>query len=148
MSEPTNNPHRDRQRLISSAPPRRIYIAGPYTFAAPGVLATPQERLENVKRAARVADLLRREGWTPFVPHAHYSAWSEAMGGGVFAGVAGHDEVMTQCLRWVEICDAILRLPGYSPGSDVEVLHARIEGLKTYELSDMPDLIAQSGASG
>ena len=36
-----------------------------------------------------------------------------------------HGEWMENDLPWVEVADAVLRLPGYSEGGDLEVFHAR-----------------------
>ena len=121
-------------------PRGRIYVAGPYTFSAPGELASAEERAQHVQTAARIAERLRKAGWTPFLPHAHYGAWNDALGGLVFAGRAGHDEVMTQCLRWVDVCEAVVRIPGYSPGSDAETLHATQMGIPVYSAADLDKL--------
>ena len=111
------------------------------TFKAPGSPASLEERAANVERAASVAERLRKAGWVPFLPHAHYSAWSEALGGMVFEGRSGHDEVMTQCLKWVSVCNVLVRLPGYSPGTDLEVSHAKRNGIPVYELEELHKLI-------
>ena len=47
---------------------------------------------------------------------------------------------MTQCLRWVAVCDALVRIPGYSPGSDEEAGHATRLGIPVYPASEIDKL--------
>ena len=122
----------------------KIYVAGPYTFSGEGKLATYAQRDLNVQRAARIAERLRKAGWTPFLPHSLYSGWNEALCGLIFEGRAGYTEVMIQCLRWIELCDALIRLPGYSPGSDFEAAHATQRGIPVYSPADMPELVRRA----
>ena len=57
-----------------------------------------------------------KHGYAPFLPHlSHYwnlvskHSWGEWL---------EYDEA------WVEVCDAVIRLPGHSPGADREVAYA------------------------
>lgn len=94
---------------------RYIYIACPYTHG---------DQAFNVKTCTDMADLLAGHGFTPFVPllyhfwHMisphHYKFWTELD------------------LRWVEKCDAVLRLSGHSPGADAEVFHAQSKGIPVF----------------
>ena len=34
---------------------KRVYIAGPYSFMAPGLLSTRSQKIEHIKRAAEIA---------------------------------------------------------------------------------------------
>ena len=122
---------------------RRVYIAGPYTFAARGVLASYPQRKRNIQRAAEVAERFRRAGWIPFLPHSMYDGWSSVLGGSIFSGEEGHGEVMRQCLQWVERCDALVRIPGYSPVSDQEAAHAKSIGLEVYSLDEIDKLLRE-----
>jgi len=65
-----------------------------------------------------VADRLIHLGFAPFVPHLYHFLHL----------MAPHDyEVwMAVGLAWLRTCDAVLRLPGESPGADREVEVARI----------------------
>jgi len=137
---PNRDPSSDPDRPANRDPRGLIYVAGPLTFAAQGELANAEERAQHVQRAARIAERLRKAGWTPFLPHSHYTAWSAALGGLIFEGRSGHDEVMTQCLRWVAVCDALVRIPGYSPGSDEEARHATRLGIPVYPASEIDKL--------
>jgi len=122
---------------------KRVYIAGPYSFMAPGLLSTRGQKIEHIKRAAEIAEIFRCAGWVPFLPHAHYDGWNEALGGRIFGGISGHGEIMAQCLKWVEACDALVRLPGYSPGSDSEAAHAILKGIPVIPAHRIGELIRE-----
>jgi hypothetical protein len=90
-----------------------IYVAGPYTQGA---------MVENVRNAIAAGDILAMAGYIPFIPHlSHF--WDLLL---------SHDYRfwMEQDLAWLVKCDAILRLPGYSPGADEEVKFARDHRIK------------------
>ena len=101
---------------------RYVYVAGPLTQG---------EQWRNVREALLAADeLLALHDLVPYVPHLSVH-WDT---------LCPHDYEtwMRQCLAWVERCDALLRLPGESPGSDREVAHAKAHGLVVfYGLSDL-----------
>jgi len=42
-------------------------------------------------------------------------------------------------MKWMLMCDAVLRIPGESPGADDEVDRATIEGIPVYY--DIDDLL-------
>ena len=80
----------------------RIYIAGPYS-------PDPEA---NTLAAIAAGDQLLRMGYVPFIPHlSHY--WDAQH-------PHPYDVWLDWCLEWVKCCDAVLRLPGESPGADVE----------------------------
>jgi nucleoside 2-deoxyribosyltransferase len=92
-----------------------IYVSGPLTCG---------DREPNVKRAIEAAEALMFKGWYPFTPHlSHY-----------------HDKVfehpahfwLEQDFAWLKRCDALVRLPGKSPGSDAEVGLARFWGIPVF----------------
>lgn len=86
---------------------KRIYCAGPYSQGNP---------LLNVQWAIFTGNLLMDKGFHPFIPHlSHY--WDQVQ-------VRAYEDWMEWCLNWVSCCDALLRIPGISPGSDREVLRA------------------------
>lgn len=85
----------------------KVYIAGPYT--AP----TPEEVEAKVHNAIDTGSALVAEGFIPFVPHL-YHFWH--------ARQEHHYEVWMELdFAWLPACDALLRLPGTSPGADREV---------------------------
>ena len=107
---------------------RRVYIAGPISR---GCL------MSNVNQATAAFVELAKAGLAPFCPHwSVYSkpAWREPLEAErdavlCEATVHGNDEMshadwLGIDLRWVEVSDVLLRLPGESPGADAEVAHA------------------------
>lgn len=87
---------------------RYIYVSGPYS--------QPDQAL-NVRAALDAATALMRHGMVPFVPHlTHF--WH-------LVHPADYEDWLAHDLAWVERCDAVLRLPGVSPGADREVAHAQ-----------------------
>lgn len=87
---------------------RRIYVAGPLTRG---------DQRKNVRAAILAAEQLIKAGFIPFIPHlSHF--WGL---------IAPHPYGfwIEYDLEWLSTCDAVLRLPGDSPGADVEVVSAR-----------------------
>lgn len=118
-----------------------VYIAGPYSTAPDGSKATPEQVLENVKRAIRVGDRVAKEGHTPIIPHLNH-LWDE------------HSTVERDWQAWMEWClevvgyvrDAggcLLRMGGPSPGGDIEQAHANAIGMDV--VSGIEDLIWLAG---
>lgn len=109
----------------------RIYVAGPYT-------ATEVAEVEsNVQKAIDAGEALAQCGYAALVPHLNrywdlrhphsYSHW------------------MDWCLSWLAVADAVLRIPGNSPGAEREVDYAEkhnipvfssIESLRSYYESE------------
>lgn len=88
---------------------KRVYIAGRYSGG---------DVARNVRVAMGVADRLIHLDFAPYVPHlCHFLHM-----------MAPHEyEVwMAIGLAWLRQCDAVLRLPGESPGADREVEIAKI----------------------
>jgi hypothetical protein len=103
----------------------RVYISGPITLG---------DRQANIAQAIEWYDRLIEEGFAPFCPHL--SCFAED------AGVKYEHEVWIEMdLRWVEVCDAVLRLPGESKGADEETAHARKLGIPVVEESDTLDAL-------
>ena len=94
---------------------KRIYIAGPYTKGDTAL---------NVRAAILAGNKLAQAGYSPFIPHlSHFwhmlclhpiEFWYQ------------YDFV------WLELCDCLLRLPGESVGSDLEVRRAKELGIPVY----------------
>jgi len=93
----------------------KIYIAGPYSGGDP---------ITNVRRAIRVADALAALGHIPFVPHlTHF--WHQ---------ISPHryEFWLDYDMHWLELCDAVYRIDGASPGADREVRRAVEVGMPVY----------------
>ena len=99
----------------------RIYIAGPYTAPDPCI---------NTNVALKMADTLWELGYAPFVPHlCHF--WHT---------MSPHPyEMWTEYVaEFLSSCDAVLRIPGDSTGSDKEVAYAKNLGIPVfYSLSTL-----------
>jgi hypothetical protein len=101
---------------------KRVYVCGPISF---GDLA------HNIAQAEAAFFALLKAGFAPFCPHwSCYSngpiklpttgaviAEATSMGG----GGCTHEQWVDVDLAWVEVADAVLRLPGESKGADREV---------------------------
>lgn len=94
----------------------RVYIACPYTKG---------DVIVNVRNSIVAAEKLRMLGFCPYnplftmlwhmiFPHADIQFWY------------GYD------LEWLEVCDAVFRLPGESSGADKEVERAKELGMPVY----------------
>ncbi len=86
---------------------KRVYIAGPYTQG---------DVVVNVANATRAGLHVLKLGHSPYVPHlSHYMHLLDPQ---------PYDTWLELDLHWVETCDVLWRLPGYSPGADREEAHA------------------------
>jgi hypothetical protein len=116
---------------------KRVYIAGPISR---GDLA------HNINQATAAFVELARAGLAPLCPH--WSAFSspcwpcESDRRRVLAAgtVHGNDEMshadwLGVDIPWVEVADAVLRLPGDSAGADAEVEAARARGIPVFTLT-------------
>lgn len=93
----------------------RVYIAGPYTKPDP---------VTNTEAAIFMGDWVKALGHTVYIPHlTHF--WELQI---------HHDYEfwMQHDLEWLDVCDAILRLPGESAGADREVQYARDHGKQVF----------------
>lgn len=107
----------------------RVYIAGPISKG---------DLCHNLNQATEAFVTLAKAGFAPFCPHwSAYSkpAFRDVLPGGsgpavlCEATVSGNDRMthadwLNVDLPWVEVSDAVLRLPGESAGADREVSHA------------------------
>jgi hypothetical protein len=96
--------------------PTRVYVAGPYSKGIPD---------ETMARVIDAAERLAAAGYVPFVPHTMTFLWAVRYQHSV-------DFWYRFDLHWLEACDALLRLPGESPGADAEVVHALDLGINVY----------------
>ena len=86
---------------------KRIYIAGPYTGGDVAV---------NVRAAMEAANALIVAGYAPHVPHLYHFLH--------MANPRPYEDWMRLDLVWLNQCDAVVRLPGQSPGADREAVEA------------------------
>ena len=87
---------------------KKIYIASPYTKGRTS---------ENVHESMKAFDLLMQAGFAPFSPLlSHFQDIS-------FPGHS-YDAWLNLDIEWLSVCDALVRLPGESPGADIEVAYA------------------------
>lgn len=105
----------------------KVYIAGPLNSS--GNVAV------NIRNVLAAAEALVAKGHLPFVPHLNHF-WHL---------VQPHpDEFwMAWDLAWLEVCDAILRLPGQSYNADTEVDHARRHNIPVFQRIE--DILDRSG---
>lgn len=96
----------------------KVYVAGPINGSG--------DREENCRKAEDIAARLWRKGYCSFVAHAN-NAWMRRHN-------FTEDEALAWDFRWLDTCDAVVRLPGVSPGSDAEVQRARYRGMAVVHL--------------
>lgn len=92
-----------------------IYIAGPYTGGDPRI---------NVIKAIDAGEKVAEAGFVPYIPHLNH----------VWDHIHPHDYEfwMDQGAEFLTRCDAVIRLPGESPGADREVDMAKKMQIKVY----------------
>lgn len=94
---------------------KRVYIAGPYTHGDVAV---------NVRTAMEAGNAVIEAGHSPFVPHlSHFMHMHQPQGYRVWTELD---------LAWVEVCHAIFRIEGRSPGADAEVAYAEKLGIPVF----------------
>ena len=91
-----------------------IYVAGPISKGDTHV---------NVRNGMLAGLELIKRGYVPFVPHNDFGMRL------VDPEVMNYEAMLEQDFQWIARCDALLRLPGESPGADREVEHAVSLGL-------------------
>ena len=94
---------------------KRIYIAGPYTAG---------DVAQNVKRAMDIANDLIELGHAPYCPHlTHFLHMNNYQ---------PYEKWLEIDLAYLEIADAVIRLPGESKGADREVEFAEKNHIKVF----------------
>lgn len=99
----------------------RVYLAGPISAG---------NQFENVANGIKVGQEIWNMGAIPFIPHLSALA-SIAIPGGM-----SYENWMEYDFAWLETCDGLFRMPGVSPGADLEVAHAGSLGIPVFELLD------------
>jgi hypothetical protein len=101
----------------------RVYVAGPYSGG---------DTVANINRAIFNGDWLLSLGYVPFIPHLT----------GFWHLIHPHkyEDWLAYDMAWLRMCDAILRLPGESPGADREEQEAMRIGIPVF--LSVPELIA------
>jgi len=96
----------------------KVYIAGPLTQGWAGA---------NIRRALSVADQLASQGCAVFCPHLSFY-WDM---------LHPHDYEfwLRQDFAWLEVVDAVVRVPGPSGGADREVARAQELGIPIFDWS-------------
>lgn len=97
----------------------RVYVAGP-------IGANDGGRIGRMQAAAEVGCQLVEAGLAPFVPHLWGLGYEQAF------DACDYETWLAYDLAWLLVCDAVLRLPGLSPGADREVQHARDLGIPVF----------------
>jgi hypothetical protein len=114
----------------------RVYIAGPISKG---------DLLHNIDQATAAFVELAKAGLAPFCPHwSAYSKPATRAGNGsvwCYATVSGNDEMkhadwLGVDLAWVDVADAVLRLPGESAGADQETERATARGIPVFQTTD------------
>ena len=119
---------RSQHQLAKPGEPLRIYIAGPYTGNG-----SEEQKKTNVFSARYAQKRLTKRGHYPHCPHAMTEQLDGILGG----GEEEHEYFMRLDLMYIQqMMDAILRLPGESPGGDLEVKLAERLGLPIYHRVD------------
>jgi hypothetical protein len=80
--------------------------------------------VDGTRNAILAAEKLRNYGHLPFVPHLSL-LWD-------LVCPSPYKEWIAYDMAWLKECDAILRLPGESPGADREVNLAITLGIPVY----------------
>lgn len=99
----------------------KIFISGPYTYPDPVI---------NTRNAIFAAEEVIKKGHIPFIPHLNH----------LWHLICPHDIDFwyEYDLHWLQICDAILRLPGKSSGADKEVEFADAKEIRIiYDLNEL-----------
>lgn len=100
---------------MSQEPKWRVYVAGPLTQGS-----IPK----NISNAIKVADHLWKMGYVPYVPHLnHY--WE-------IITPRPYSDWLEYDIVWLNFCDVMLRLPGCSPGADIEETYAKKHKIPIY----------------
>lgn len=108
---------------ISARP--RVYIAGPIS----------SDPIGGARNAIRAWHELWDAGFAPFAPHLDLLL--------VLHRDIPYEDCMEYDFRWLQVCDAVYRLPGVSPGADRETEYAQEHGIPVCHA--VGELVAELG---
>lgn len=97
----------------------RVYVAGPITRG---------DQFANVRNGILAGNELADKGYAPYVPHL--TCYWHAITPRAYESWTALDN------EWIPLCDALLRIPGESPGADKEVELAVSLGIPVYYSMD------------
>ena len=105
---------------------RRVYVAGPITKG---------DQYVNARNGILMGKELYEAGYAPYVPHLT-CLWQ-------IVAPMPYEAWLTLDNEYLVLCDALLRLPGESPGADREVALARQHGIPVFHaLSELTSQLA------
>lgn len=110
--------------------PQVIYIASPYTNG---------DKEANVRAQIEAGHAIMDLGHAPIVPNlTHFmQLWRDRP----------YEDWMARDFAIIKRCDCVLRLPGYSPGADREVMLAKELGLRVcYSLDELKQWLVHKKA--
>ena len=116
--------------------PKLILIAGPYRS---GTNDDPVKMDANLRRLEEASWPLFEMGHIPMIGEwVALPIWQTA--GGKTVGDALYEQILHPTAgRLIQICDAVLRLPGPSKGADNDVRLARERGIPVYfDIGEIP----------
>lgn len=99
----------------------RVYLAGPMAHG---------NRMVNIHNALRLGQQMVHDGFAPYVPQLDaYMMW----------GPDDYENLLDWDFAWVQVSDALFRMPGKSAGADREVAMAEAFGVPVF--TDYDDLL-------
>lgn len=101
---------------------KRVYVAGPYS----------SDPVRNTREAIDTGNHLLVLGFMPLIPHGQQYPHA-------FAEWIAYD------LVWLRQCEAIYRMPGPSPGADMETAEAKRLGIPVFTRIDDLRAWAETG---
>lgn len=120
--------------LVKYDPQFLVYVAGP--------LGTGPAVWQNVRNAVEMGDRIVRRGMCPIIPHLSV-LWAMISPQAV---ELSHAEWLKLCFAQIRRCDALVWLPGDSPGTAAEVVFARELGKPTSQyLDEIEDMLLAGG---
>lgn len=119
-----------KQEFVADVPrfQPRVYVSGPYGRRTGASQITLDE---NVQKAIDAGIKLINAGYIPLIPHLYHYVHQ-----GMYQPIE-EEKWLDICLAWIPTCDALVRLPGYSVGSDREVQEAGLLGIPVYKLEEL-----------
>lgn len=112
----------------------RIYVAGPMSKG---------DFMENIHTGLRVGRELFMEGFAPYVPHLDAYMFPISQAETPEREVQIYNELLEWDFAWIEVSDALIRLPGVSAGADREVAWAESLAIPVfYEMDELYDWVA------